>query len=174
MSLHIITVSRDEMTPAQVDDVIELCSAVFECDYSYYMNLPLERSHVLGYVEGVLVAHALWLDRRLQVGDGVWQTAAYVEGVATREGYRGLGYASALMQRLQEEISDYAFGALSPRVPEWYERLGWVRWQGPLRIVKDGQVADTPDCVLVYRTPRTGHLDVTAALTGEWRPFDPW
>jgi hypothetical protein len=53
--------------------------------------------------------------------------------------------------------------------------LGWVRWRGPLYIVKDGVVQATPDDeVVVYRTPRTGDLDLDEPLTGEWRPFELW
>ncbi|OPZ50292.1 MAG: Aminoglycoside 2'-N-acetyltransferase [Firmicutes bacterium ADurb.BinA052] len=175
MALELLTVSSREMTQAQADDVIQLCSQVFDCDYSYYMSLPLGRVHVLGYLDGLLVSHALWLDRRLRIGSGPWLNTAYVEGVATREGCREHGFGSAVMQRLQCEIAGYDLGALSPSRPQWYERLGWIRWQGPLRIVKDSDMIETPDeCVLVYRTPRTGQLDITSSLTGEWRPFELW
>ena len=69
----------------------------------------------------------------------------------------------------------FELGALSPAVPEWYERLGWERWRGPLYIVRGHVVQETPgECVMIYRTPRTGDIDVTAALTGEWRPFELW
>jgi len=33
------------------------------------------------------------------------------------------------MRRWQQEIAGYAWGALSPSRPEWYERFGWVRRQ---------------------------------------------
>ena len=62
----------------QADGVIQLCSQVFQCDYSYYMNLPLDRVHVLGYIDGLLVSHALWLDRRLRIGSGPWQVSVVV------------------------------------------------------------------------------------------------
>lgn len=55
MTLELLTVSSTEMTPAQTDEVTQLCSQVFECNYSYYMNLPLNRVHVLGYVDQLLV-----------------------------------------------------------------------------------------------------------------------
>lgn len=175
MALELLTVSSTEMKPSQISDVIQLCSQVFQCDYSYYMNLPLDRVHVLGYIDGLLVSHALWLDRRLRVGDGPRLNSAYVEGVATREDRRKQGFGSAVMQRLQKEIAGYDLGALSPSRPEWYERLGWVRWQGPLWIVKDCDRLETSDeCVLVYRTPQTGQIDLTSRLTGEWRPFELW
>lgn len=110
----------------------------------------------------------------MRVGEGPWLNAAYVEGVATREDHRKRGYGSAVMQRLQNEISGYHLGALSPSRAEWYERLGWECWQGPLQILKDSQVLETPECVLVYRTPGSGQIDVNSSLTGEWRPFELW
>ena len=73
MALELLTASSREMTPSQLNDVIQLCSQVFKCDYSYYMNLPLDRVHVLGYIDGLLVSHALWLDRRLRIGSGPWR-----------------------------------------------------------------------------------------------------
>ena len=87
---------------------------MFRLDYAFYMNLDLHRVHVLGYAGERLVAHTLWLTRRLQVGVGPWFEAAYVEGVATHADFRRQGYGSAVMRRLQEEISGFDLGALSP------------------------------------------------------------
>lgn len=177
MALQIFTISSHHMTQAQLEDVIALCSGVFKLDYRHYMNLSLDRVHVLCYAGDRLVSHALWLDRRMRIGGGPWQLAAYIEGVATHPDHRGRGCGSAVMRRIGQGIAGYAFGALSPAVPEWYERLGWVRWQGPLLIEKDGVVEATTDpdeLVMIYRTPRTGELDLTATLTGEWRPFEQW
>ncbi len=174
MSFELFTVSSNESTPAQTAAVIAL-SDVFQLDYSFYMNLGLERVHILGYDDDRLVSHVLWLNRPLRIGDGPWLAAAYVEGVATHADYRRRGYGSAVMRCLQEEISGYDLAALSPSRPEWYERLGWERWQGPLWIVQDGETQATPDeCVLVHRTPLTGDLDLSASLTAPWRPFELW
>ena len=175
MPLELRTVPSTEMSQTQYDAVVALCSEVFHCDYTYYMNLDLHRVHVLGCVGERLVAHALWLTRRLRTGEGPWREAAYVEGVATHADFRGRGCGSAVMRRLQDEVSGFDLAALSPADAAWYERLGWERWRGPLFIVKDGVAQATPDDeVLVYRTPRTGALDLDAALTGEWRPFELW
>jgi len=220
-----------DLAPAQLDDLIALCSGVFGLDYAYYMDLCPERMHVLGYAEGKLVSHALWLERRMWVAPlaeagleprgpaeagsdrgsplpplssragleprGPAEAgsdrgsplppfssrrelrAAYVEGVATHPDYRQRGYGSALMRRLQDEITArrYELGALSPAraARSWYERLGWARWQGPLLIDKDGLVWRTDeDCVMFYRTPCAGALDPRQALIGAWRPFELW
>lgn len=174
MTFELLTVSSAVMTPAQSKAVIALCSEVFELDYAYYMDLCPDRVHVLGYLGGHLVAHALWLDRPLRVGDGPWLNSAYVEGVATHAAYRQRGYGAAVMRRLQAEIVDYDLGALSPAVPEWYAKLGWERWLGPLWIEHDGALEATPDdeMVLIYRTPRTPRLDLSTSLTALWRPFE--
>ena len=175
MHFGLFTIRSSELTLTQADEVIALCSEVFELDYSFFMDLCPDRVHVLGYMDDRLVSHALWLDRPLRIGDGPWLVSAYVEGVATHADYRERGYGSAVMRRLQAEIAGYDVGALSPAEPEWYGRLGWEQWQGPLLILQDGQALATPDeCVMIYRTPRTGALDLHAPLTGEWRPFELW
>ena len=107
MSFELITVSLDKITQAQTAEVIALCSDVFRMDYAFYMNLGLYRVHVLGYEDGLLVSHALWLERQLRIGDGPWRNAAYVEGVATHADTRRRGYGSAVMRRLQREIAGY-------------------------------------------------------------------
>jgi aminoglycoside 2'-N-acetyltransferase I len=173
--MEIRTVPLHALTSEQTTQIIELCSEVFRLDYAFYMNLDLPRVHVLGYAGERPAAHALWLTRRLRVGAGPWLEAAYVEGVATHGDFRRQGYGSAVMRRLQGEISGFDLGALSPSEPGWYERLGWERWQGPLFITKDGLAEATPgECVLSYRTPKTGDLDLAASLTAEWRPFELW
>jgi aminoglycoside 2'-N-acetyltransferase I len=175
MEFTLTTVHSSVITQTQAAEVIALCSEVFHIDYAYLMGLCPKRTHVLGYAGNSLVSHALWLERRLRVGEGPWLNAAYVEGVATHTGFRAHGYGSALMRRLQREIGSHDLGALSPAREEWYARLGWVRWQGPLSILKDGEYTDTPnDCVMVYRTPQSADIDLRARLTGEWRPFEPW
>jgi len=175
MSLDLLVVPARALTSTQTAALIALCSAVFELDYSFYMKFTLDRVHVLGYDEGRLVAHALWLDRPLRVGDGPWLAGAYVEGVATHADYRRRGYGAAIMRRLQAEVAGYDLAALSPAVPEWYARLGWERWRGPLFIELAGASRPTPgECVLIYRTPRTGTLDLDAALTAPWRPYQLW
>ena len=175
MTPNLFTVSADELTRVQTDQIIALCSEVFRCDYAFYMNLDLPRVHVLGYVGERLVAHALWLTRRLRMGAGPWLEAANIEGVAVHADFRQRGHGSAVMRRLQGEISGFDLGVLSPAQEGWYTRLGWERWQGPLFIIKEGVAEATlDDYVMVYRTPVTGDLDLTASLTGEWRPFELW
>lgn len=175
MELELSIVASQAMSRDQARSVCDLCGGVFNIDYAYLMDLCPERVHVLGYVDGRLACHALWLDRRIRLGDSAWRKAAYVEGVATHPDYRRRGYGEAVMRRLQVEIRDYPLGALSPAVEPWYLKLGWERWRGSLWIDKGGQLSETPnETVLVYRTPHTFRLDLTQSLTAEWRPFELW
>jgi aminoglycoside 2'-N-acetyltransferase I len=177
MALEIRTVSSAKMTEAESQAVAGLCGPIFNCNYRELMDLAPVRTHVLGYDGGTLVAHALWLDRPLRIAWGPWFNSAYVEGVATHPDHRGRGYGAAIMRRLQEEIVSYPLGALSPAndVVDWYLALGWERWQGPLWIEEECSVQPTPEEIaLIYRTPKTPPLNLSAALAAPWRPFDLW
>jgi aminoglycoside 2'-N-acetyltransferase I len=165
------------MTEAEATEVADLCGPIFNCNYRELMDLVPIRTHVLGYESGKLVAHALWLDRPLRIAWGPWFDAAYVEGLATHPGYRGRGYGAAIMRRLQEEIVTYPLAALSPadEVIDWYLALGWERWRGSLWIEEECSVSPTPEeTVLIYRTPKTPPLNLTAPLAAPWRPFAWW
>ena len=70
MRFKLVTVSSNEITQAQTAEVIALCSDVFQMDYAFYMNLGLYRVHVLGYEDGYLVSHALWLERNCASAPG--------------------------------------------------------------------------------------------------------
>jgi GNAT superfamily N-acetyltransferase len=102
MALKLFTIPAGELTAAQTDAVAAFCGWIFNCNYRYLMDLCPERTHVLGYEDDRLVAHALWLDRPLRVDGGPWLNTAYVEGVATHPDYRNRGNGGAVMRWLQE------------------------------------------------------------------------
>jgi GNAT superfamily N-acetyltransferase len=176
MPLTLITVPSAQLTLVQTAALVDLCSRTFDLEYGVLLDTFPQRVHVLGYQADQLVAHALWLERRLQIGAGLWLNAAYVEGVAVEENLRRQGIGSALMRRVQAEIAGYDLGALSAAAPEWYARLGWQRWLGRLFIVQEGRRFATPDedSVMVWRTASTGEFDTHADLVAEWRPFELW
>ncbi len=133
--------------------------------------------HVMVQDDGVTVAHAAVVPRTLVAGERRL-SAGYVESVATRPDRRHRGHASHAMQIVGSIIArDYDFGALSTGVAELYTPLGWESWQGPTYVqTPDGRVrtADEDDGVMVLRTDRTRDIDLTAALTCEWRAGDVW
>lgn len=133
--------------------------------------------HWLLEVDGRLVSHASVVERVLEA-DGVALRTGYVEAVATLPGHEGRGYGSAVMAGAGAHIQDrFELGALGTGRITFYERLGWRVWRGPTFVrLADGPVR-TPDedgFVLVLRTPRTPRIEMTGALSCDWRPGDVW
>lgn len=175
MSLLITVLPSNRLENKDWEQVIDLCSEVFELNYGPFLEAFSDATHVLGYSGSEIVSHALWLRRELRVGDEQVLNAAYVEAVATRPEHQRRGYGSAVMRRLQEEISEADLGALSTSREEWYEGLGWKRWLGPKYIQKGREVLATPeDCVMVYGLSGKPLPDLTAPLTADWRPLELW
>ncbi len=131
--------------------------------------------HVLGWIGDEPVSHGAWVTRGLQPAGMAPLRTAYIEAVATAEPWRGRGFAAQIMQRIAAEIQDYQLAALSPFAAGYYAQLGWQLWQGPLFVRVDGTLEPTPDeAVMILRLPQTPPLDLTAALSVEWREGEIW
>lgn len=95
---------------------------------------------------------------------------AYIEAVATEKAYRGRGLATELMRRVAVAIQPFDLGGLSPSDANFYARFGWQLWEGPLFIRKGTELLATPEeQVMILRLPGTPKLDLTTALSAEWR-----
>jgi aminoglycoside 2'-N-acetyltransferase I len=159
----------------EIREVIDLCSLAFEEDFSSYLDEFDDPVHVLAKLDGILVSHALWITRWIEIRGLEPLKTAYVEGVATGEIHRGKGYATAIMKRLAGEIQGYDIGALSPADTTLYTRLGWEYWQGPLYARKKGDWVRVPEeTAMILRTPKTPSIDIQAPLSIEWRKGDVW
>ncbi|MFN2235200.1 MAG: GNAT family N-acetyltransferase [Anaerolineales bacterium] len=169
-------VSKSDLTHTEISEILALCSDAFEEDYAPYWETFENSSHILAHLDGQLVSHALWITRWLQIGSGPLMRTAYVEGVATDARYRSQGYASAVMERLEEEIIDYEIGGLSPAETSLYTRLGWEYWRGPLFHRKDGALIRDPadEAIMILRLPKTPTLDMTQPISVEWRKGEVW
>jgi len=156
--------------------IIALCNRAYGEDLEPVFGAFVSPTHVLGYLGGRLVSHALWVTRRLQAGRGRLLRTAYVEAVATDPDYQRRGFATAVMQRLAAAVRDFELAALSPSAPAFYERLGWERWRGPLFIrTDDGLLLSTDEeQLMILRLPRTPPLDLDAPLSAEWRRGELW
>ena len=173
--LRLAVVAARDLVGRERKQVVRLCTKAFQVDYAPFLTAFADCTHLLGFIGSGLISHALWLPRRLRIGDTWVSNAAYIEAVATKEGYEGRGYGSTVMRRVHEEIRTYEIAALSTSVPDWYERLGWKRWTGPRMILRGARVIPTPDdCVMVY-APSGGSLpDLEQTLAAEWRPLELW
>ena len=156
-------------------EILELCSQAYQRDFKILLETFCNATHILGRINNMLVVHALWVTRWLQSATIPPLRTAYVEAVATEESYRGRGFATAIMRRIAKEIKHFDLGALSPGVPDLYARLGWQLWRGPLFIRTNEGLVPTPnEQVMVLLLPNTPVLDLTSALSAEWREGEPW
>jgi aminoglycoside 2'-N-acetyltransferase I len=174
--LRIKVVEGQTLSVNERKNIISFCSQAFEEDLDDLFNTFSQPTHVLGYQVGKLVSHALWVTRWLQAGNSQMLRTAYVEGVATESEYRGLGYASAIMKRVEEEIQAFELGALSPFSVTYYERLGWELWRGALYIRTEAGLvrSSTDEEVMIIRLPKTPDLDLNTPLSAEWREGELW
>ena len=173
--LDIKIIPKSQLSPARYAEIVALCSDAFEENYTPYLESFVDATHIVGYTQNRIVCHALWITRWLQIGDDPLIRTAYVEGVATDQNYRGYGYATAVMRRLVNEITDFEIGALSPAETSLYDRLGWQYWQGPLFHRKAGKrIPDPEEEVMIYRLPQTPKIDFSQPLSIEWREGEVW
>ncbi len=172
----VLTVKKNrDLSEKELTDIIELCSRAYETDYRPFLDTFIDPTHVLGYFENTLVSHALWITRWLQVEDSPLMRTAYIEGVATDEPYRNRGFASAVMKRLAEEIVGFEIAGLCTGSPDFYSRLGWQVWTGPLFNRKGDKLIPTSGGpVMILPLPNTPEVNLSASLSIEWREGEVW
>jgi len=174
-SLSLQVIKAQDLTEKEYTEILELCSQAYERDFKPFMDTFSGATHVLGRFQSTLVTHALWVIRWLQTGTLPLLQTAFVEAVATEKKYRDKGFASAVMKKLAEEISQFDLGALCTGSPELYARLGWKIWKGPLFIRTQLGLIPTPnELVLILLLPNTPPLDLEAPLSAEWREGELW
>mgnify|MGYP005730260543 CR=1 FL=1 len=167
--------ASSKLTTATRQLINILCSRAFEEEWQ--LEAMGKGWHVLGWLDGQLVTHGMWITRWLQVADGPLLRTAYVEGVVTEFAFRNGGLATAVMQRIAYEIEEYELGGLSPFSVAYYQRLGWEQWRGPLFIRTERGLLATPEedeCVMILRLPQTPPLNLDAPLSAEWRAGELW
>jgi aminoglycoside 2'-N-acetyltransferase I len=133
--------------------------------------------HVIAEADGLIVAHASVVERELHTAGHRLQTG-YVEAVATRPSHQRQGLGSLTIGAAGELIDrTYRLGALATGVVGFYEKLGWVGWQGPTSVRTDAglvRTAEEDGNVFVRLTPTSPELDLSAPISCEWRPGDVW
>jgi aminoglycoside 2'-N-acetyltransferase I len=163
------TAELDERARAEV---IRVCRTAhdepdFENLFSY---MPPEGGiHICGLLDRRLVSHAVVTTRWLRHDDGPRLRTAYVDAVATDPAQQGRGYGSAVMRALAASVSGYDIACLeSSDAQEFYARLGWEPWRGPLAGRSETGLVPTPgEGVMILRLPRTPALDLDGLLTVE-------
>ena len=175
------SVTTAELTRAELDALRRMVFGAFEGRFDEHdWEHTLGGVHVLAVEDGAeVVAHGAVVPRVLTTGGRELRTG-YVEGVATRRDRRGRGLATLVMREVGRVVEEgYELGALADGtgIPGFYQRLGWETWQGPTWAAGPRgpqRTASDDGSVLVLRTPATGELDPTAAITCDWRTGDLW
>ena len=175
--LDIQVKENTDLSAGEYAEIVALTSQAFERDYTPFMEMFSNPTHVLGRLNGKLVSYVLWITRWLQTGKGPLLKTAAIEGMATELSYRHKGFASQIMKRAAAEIQDYDIAVLSTGRNGFYARLGWKIWEGPLYTRKGNELIAMPEeqgCVMILTLPKTPPLDITAPLSIEWRALEPW
>jgi aminoglycoside 2'-N-acetyltransferase I len=169
-----------ELVAREWATLTDLCEAAFAEPWEDYWQSIGPGVHVLAEEANAgIVAHAAIVDRLLYPADGVLR-AGYVEAVAVLPGTQRRGLGTMVMEAIDGMIDDgYELGALGTGSQPFYQRLGWVVWQGPTWIRHpDGRLERSPTedgGIMVRRTPTTPPwLDLAAPIAVDWRPGEVW
>jgi GNAT superfamily N-acetyltransferase len=175
MGLNIQRLSSAALSRSTSGALHALCDAAYQADMAPYLQAIGPGEHLLGWQDGILVSHLMWVARWLQPGHSPRLRTAYVELVATAPPFQGRGYATALLQYFPSQVTDFDLAALSPATETLYSRLGWRLWRGTLAVRIAQGLALTPDeAVMVLLLPRSPVLDLQSPLSVEWRPGEVW
>jgi aminoglycoside 2'-N-acetyltransferase I len=168
-------IHSSDIDPKLKARVIALCNRAYGEELRLLFKTFRDATHVLGFMEGSLVSHAMWVTRWLQPGNSPLLRTAYVEMVATKPENQREGFATAIMRRLASTISAFDLGALSPADTTLYSRLGWVFWRGPL-FIRYGVnlIATSNERIMVLRLPGTPRLEMDEPISAEWREGELW
>ncbi len=180
--LRVTTAQTEELVPSQVAELTAVCEAAFEESFASAWERVGPGLHVMGELDGRVVAHSMIVDRRLYLGHeaDLALDAGYVEHVATLPAFQGRGHGAATMRRVAEIIGEeYALGALATGRNNFYERCGWESWGGPTSVrMPDGERLRSPTQdghVMILRTPRTpANLAIDGPICIDWRTGDSW
>ena len=163
------------------DDTRAAVRALMDASFNGFSDDAFENAlggmHALVFEDRELIGHASVVQRRLLHGGRALRTG-YIEGVAVRSDRRRRGHGDAMMEVLERIVrSGYQFGALgaSPAGARLYTSRGWQLWRGPSSVLSPDGIRRTADIDgALYVLPTSIPVDVTGALTCDWRPGSVW
>jgi aminoglycoside 2'-N-acetyltransferase I len=178
MTAETITMmTTEELTATQRSSVIDVCVAAHQNDAfrDLFAHIPSGR-HFIASRGAEVVSHAVVTTRWAQPEGRRALRTAFVDAVATLPKFQGRGYATAVLRHLAAHIDDYELACLRTDIAQFYERLGWEVWPGPLAGRSADGLVPTPHQrgVMVLRRERTPPLDLHTLLTIECQPERIW
>jgi aminoglycoside 2'-N-acetyltransferase I len=181
MSARLRRVPTVDLTSGEIEAIRALLWAAFPPGEDGFTEDDWQHSlgglHVILDDDRGVIAHAAIVERELHVGERPVRTG-YIEAVATDPLRQGRGYGTRLMTDVDDYVcAHFELGALGTGAHHFYERLGWRTWRGQTFVrAPEGlrRTAEDDGYILVLETPSSPVLDLTAAITCEWRPGDVW
>lgn len=169
----------EELDAGTRNAVVHLCVLAHQEDdfKNLFSYVPSGGWHFLAFQGEELVSHAMVTTRWLQAEGHPFLKTAYIDAVATLPAAQGRGYGSALMRHLANRIEgEYDIGCLETDRVEFYERLGWDLWRGPLAGRSEQGLIPTPKQkgIMVLRLSQTPALDPDLTLTIECQESRIW
>jgi aminoglycoside 2'-N-acetyltransferase I len=177
--LQVRSFQTEEVDAALRNAIVELCIAAHrEEDFrNLFSYVPSGGLHFLAFDEEQPVSHALVTTRWLQPEGGTLLRTAYVDAVATLPDFQGRGHGSALMRYLAGTVDhEYEIACLETDREDFYERLGWQTWRGPLAGRGEQGLIPTPGQtgIMVLRLSQTPDLHLDSTLTIECQASRIW
>ena len=169
----------EELNADTRNAIVDLCVVAHQEDdfKNLFSYVPSGGLHFLAFQDEKLVSHAMVTTRWLQPEGLPLLKTAYIDAVATLPSTQGHGHGSTLMRFLADKIDgEYIIGCLETEREEFYKRLGWEVWRGPLAgRSKQGLVA-TPEQkgIMVLRLSQTPAIDMDSTLTIECQDERIW
>ena len=179
--ITIRSLSTAELSAGDTAAIQALLTAAFERDehggftWDDWLH-AIGGTHLILEVDGTVAAHASVVERTLEISGRPIRTG-YVEAVAVLPALQRTGFGSTLMRAVNDVVAGFDLGALGTGSQAFYERLGWLIWQGPTSVRVDGRTEPTPDedgYILVLPTPSSPPFELTEPISCEWRPGDAW
>ena len=174
--------TTDQLTGGELSEIRTLLDAAFGQDpderfTEHDWEHVLPGTHFVVDHDGAIVAFASVAERRIDVGGRPFRTG-YVEAVATAPGRQGQGLGTRVMEAVTAFITErFELGALGTGAHHFYKRLGWQTWLGRSFVrTADGvePTAEEDGYIMVLLTPASRGLDLTEAISCDWRPGDVW
>jgi aminoglycoside 2'-N-acetyltransferase I len=169
----------EELDTDTRNDIIDLCVLAHqEEDFKNLFSYVTSGAwHFLAFEGDEVVSHAMVTTRWLQPEEQPLLKTAYIDAVATLPSAQGRGHGSALMRHLASGIdSEYDIGCLETERVEFYGRLGWEVWRGPLAGRSKQGLIPTPDQrgIMILRLSQTPLLNLDSRLTIECQADRIW
>jgi aminoglycoside 2'-N-acetyltransferase I len=168
-----VVLARTADLPAALRRAIVLmCTEAHGTDFSHlFTYLPDDGLHALVYLGPELASHGVITTRWMQPEGSHILRTAYVDAVTTAVAHQRRGLGRQMMRSLAgaADAEGYEIAGLQSDAIEFYARLGWERWRGPLAGRGRAGLIPTPDerGVMILRLSHTPPLNLDRLLTVE-------